>query len=447
MKWWLFPFLLLLTVVGLTLNPDSTTSICEVAKEIVQGEMNYYLGIQYGGTVGMFTSPYYWWQAGLAFGGWVDYYTYCASDNDTFKELLYDAMLHQAGSNYDYLPSNQSMTEGNDDEGVWGLTLLQAAERNFTDDDDHSWLTMAQKIYNQMSSRWDTTYCGGGLRWQIFTWNSGYTYKNSISNGCFFHIAARLYRYTEDERYLTKAEEIYTWMWDVGFMTDSDGMTIYDGADVSDNCTDLSIHKWSYIYGVFLGGCAYLYNATEDDTWKTRVEDILTAVQDYFYNGTYLTEKTCAPYKKCNNDQRSFLALLVRNLGLTATLVPEYYDTIRNDMLESSAVAAATSCSGGTDGITCGQNWGYGGWDGYYGLGEQMNALEVVMSMITVDHAPYTSSNGGSSASDPDAGNSSSSSTTNYNVLDIKTKDKAGAAILTAVVLGLTLSGGVWMLF
>lgn len=438
--------LLLLMVAAMKLEPESEESICEVSKNIVQGAMNYYLGNEYGGTVGMFSAPYYWWQAGEVFGGWIDYFHFCKPDNKTFEKILYDAMLHQAGSKFDYMPSNQSMTEGNDDQGVWGLTLLQAVERNFTDNKDNSWLSMAQSIYNQMLSRWDTTTCHGGLRWQIFTWNSGYNYKNSISNGCFFHIAARLYRYTDDERYLEQAEKIWDWMWGVGFMTDEDGeFIIYDGADDQTNCTDLTIHKWSYIYGVFLGGCAYLYNSTEDEIWKTRVEEILEA-SEYFYKDDVLQETTCEPWKMCNNDQRSFIALLVRNMGLTASLIPSLRDNIRNRMLRSSAIAAAQSCSGGEDGITCGQNWHENGWDGLYGLGEQMNALETVMTMITVDHEPYTADNGGSSKSVPDAGNHSTTSVNN-NLFDVETKDKAGAAILTAVVLGLTLSGGVWMLF
>lgn len=437
--------LLLLTTMALSIDIQLEESICDAAQAIVQGAMNYYLGLKHGGTVGMFSAPYYWWQAGEVFGGWIDYHQFCKPDNDTFKEILFDAMLHQAGSKFDYMPSNQSITEGNDDQGVWGLTLLQAAERNFTDSEDHSWLSMAQSIYNQMLSRWDTTTCHGGLRWQIFTWNSGYNYKNSISNGCFFHIAARLYRFTEDEMYLEQAEKIWDWMWGVGFMTDEKEFIIYDGADDQTNCTDLTVHKWSYIYGVFLGGCAYLYNATEDAIWKTRVEEILDASK-YFYNDSVLSESTCAPWGKCNNDQRSFLALLARNLGLTATLVPELYDHITNEMLAPSAKGAAASCSGGSDGITCGQNWNIGRWDGLFGLGEQMNALETVMSMITTKHPPYTSNNGGSSKSVPDAGNHTSTSV-NSKLIDVATKDRAGAAILTAIVLGLTLSGGVWMLF
>ncbi|OBA24144.1 mannan endo-1,6-alpha-mannosidase [Metschnikowia bicuspidata var. bicuspidata NRRL YB-4993] len=441
-------FLWLSSVLALSLDVNSDESVCAAAKEIVQGEMNYYEGITYGGTVGMFSAPYYWWHAGEVFGGWVDYWAYCASDNDTFTEILYDAMYAQKGDDYNYMPLNQSLTEGNDDQGVWGMAIMQAVERNFTNPTDHSWLYMIQAIFNSMNNRWDTTSCNGGLRWQIFTWNNGYTYKNSIANGCLFHIAARLYRYTGEDLYLEVAEKVYDWMWDVGYFVEEDGeLIIYDGAETTENCTDLTMYEWSYTYGIFMSGYAYLYNATGETKWKTAAQDVIDA-SSYFFNGSIMTETTCAYSDVCNTDQRSFRSLFSRCLGLTATLIPDTYDTIFTGWLVPSAQGAAESCSGGTDGITCGMNWAYGGWDGKYGLGEQMSALDCVMSMITVDHDPLTLLTGGSSEdSDVSAGNDTLSlSLYNTNLISISSGDKAGAAILTVVVLGSFLGGLVWML-
>lgn len=434
------------SALAVSLDTSSEDSICEAAWETIVGQFNYYEGLKYGGTVGMVSSPYYWWNAGEVFGGWVDYWAFCASDNDTFTEMLQDAMYHQAGSDYNYMPSNQSMTEGNDDQGVWAMAIMQAVERNFTNTGDHSWLYMSQAIFNVMKNRWDTTSCNGGLRWQIFTWNSGYNYKNSISNGCLFLLAARLYRFTGEDVYLEVAEKVWDWMWDVGFITETDGFVIYDGADDTENCTDLTSHKWSYTYGVFLSGCAYLYNASGNDTWLDGLQDILTA-SSYFFNNSIMTETTCSSSNSCNNDQRSFRSLFARSLGLTASLVTEYRDQILNDWLIPSAKGAAQSCSGGSDSITCGENWAYSGWDGVYGLGEQISAGETIMSLITANNAPLTPETGASDAdSSVDAGNLTTDST-NANTLNISTKDKAGAAVLTAVVLGSLLGGSVWMLF
>lgn len=435
--------------VSLTSMTD-TDAICAAVKPIIQGEWNYYLGFQYGGTVGMFSQPYYWWQAGECFGGMIDYFTQCDATNHTLELEIYNGMFAQAGAQWNYIPSNQSLVEGNDDQGVWGLTTMEAVERNFTNNADHSWLELTQAIYNTMNARWDMSTCGGGLRWQIFNWNSGYNYKNSIPNACLFNIAARLARYTKNDTYAQTAEKVWDWMNEVQFMTyssqDNGELIIYDGAMVDNNCTQLTTTKWSYTYGIFMAGAAYMYNYTGDEKWEQRAAEVLTA-GSFFLNGSsnVLTESSCAPYH-CNNDQRSFRALYARCLGVTSVLVPSLYDQIR-PILEASAQGAAASCSGGRDGVTCGMDWNVGGYDNLYGLGEQMSAAEVILALnAQLAPAPYTSTNGGSSKSDPNAGTTSSTDNVNTNVLTITTKDKAGAGVLTAVVLVIIVGGAVWMI-
>ncbi|KAK7687574.1 mannan endo-1 [Cerrena zonata] len=443
LKSWLLILLLLQQVASVELDIDDEDSICEAAKQVVNGELNYYEGTKKGGTIGMFSNPYYWWHAGEAFGGLVDYYTYCDSDNKTLEKLIYDGMYNQAGDHFDYIPSNQSMTEGNDDQGVWGMAVLEAVEKNFTDPKDHSWLEMTQAIYNTMNARWDTKHCNGGIRWQIFTWNSGYNYKNSIANGCLFNIAARLARYTDNKTYAKMAEKIWNWMEDVGFATYvKDELVVYDGAKISNNCSDVTKSRWSYTYGIFLSGCAYMYNYTNDHTWLDRVNEIIKS-SDYFFKDGYMYEHTCGGGSKCNNDQRSFRSLFARCLGLTSMLAPSTKDTI-DQWLQKSAQGAAKSCSGGSDGVTCGTDWSKGSWDNNFGLGEQMSALEAMMSLLV--KPPLTADTGGTSKSNVNAGTDTEDKK-NKNELKVSSKDKAGAGVLTAIVL-LSVSGGaIWMLF
>ncbi|CAH2351661.1 mannan endo-1,6-alpha-mannosidase Dfg5p [[Candida] railenensis] len=442
------PITLLLSTLVSAVDLDLTDndSICAAAKAIMDGELNYYEGTKYGGAVGMFSSPYYWWEAGEAFGGILNYYVNCDSSNTTLKELIYNAMYHQSGDDHDYMPSNQTFTEGNDDQGVWGLTSMLAVELNFTDPTEASWLSMTQAIYNEMLSRWDTTYCAGGMRWQIFTWNSGYTYKNTIANGCLFNIAARLGRYLDNDTYIETAEKVWDWMEDIGFISESDGeLVIYDGADISTNCTSLTTTKWSYTYGIMIQGCAFLYNQTGDSTWETRAQQIWTAGA-YFFNDTIMYETACQTNYKCNTDQRSFRSLFARSLASAALFVPSISSEIETNV-KASAAGAAQSCSGGSDGVTCGINWSYNGWDGWYGLGEQMSALEIILALFAFDGEmalPYTATNGGSSTSNTEAG-TDSTTTTNSNLITIGTKDKAGAGILTAVVLIAIVGGSIWM--
>ncbi|CAK7910052.1 mannan endo-1,6-alpha-mannosidase Dfg5p [[Candida] anglica] len=447
------------SVRAVSLDTSSKNSICDAAALIANGEWNYYEGLKYGGTIGMFTYPYYWWHAGEAFGGLIDFYTFCQPSNDTLYRLIYNGMYDQRGSANNYIPANQSMTEGNDDQGVWGLATMGAVERNFTDPSDVSWLELTQAIYNTMNARWDTSTCGGGLRWQIFTWNSGYDYKNSIANGCLFHIAARLARYTGNDSYAQTATKVWDWMEnDVQFIlqdTSSSGkeeLVIYDGAKIANNCGVITKTKWSYTYGIFMAGCAYMYNYTaengtdsESSVWLERTKDILVS-SNYFFNNSIMTEMSCAPGDHCNNDQRSFRSLFSRCLALTAVMAPSTYDDIQ-PLLEKSAVAAAQSCSGGSDGVTCGENWSVNGWDTKFGLGEQMSALEVIQGLLgstSAVAAPYTSTNGGSSKSNPDAGLDSSIQTNN-NVITVSQKDKAGAGVATAFLLAAILGGAIWM--
>jgi mannan endo-1,6-alpha-mannosidase len=70
---------------------------------------------------------------------------------------------------------------------------------------------------------------------------------------------------------------------------------------------------------------------------------------------------------RCNVDQRSFKAYLSRWLAATSILAPWTSEMI-TPLLRDSALAAAQSCSGGTDGVTCGLKWWVEGWDGDYGL-------------------------------------------------------------------------------
>lgn len=439
--------LLLTSVFAVDLDIDDKESICSAAALIADGLLDYYEGTKYGGTVGMFSNPYYWWEAGEAFGGLIDYWYFC--ENDTYEELIYDALLAQRGSKNDYIPSNQSTTEGNDDQGFWGITVMEAAERNFTnpDDDIPGWLALTQAVFNTMWARWDTDHCGGGLRWQIFTWNSGYSYKNTISTACMFNIAARLGRYTGNETYFDVAEEAYKWLIDISFVVESDdSMNVYDGAEITDNCSSVTHIEWTYNYALLMAGSAYIYNATESDEWLSRTEAFLQGAL-VFFNNSIMYERACQGSGTCDNDQRSFKSIFSRCLGQTSVLAPSTAETI-DPLIQTSAKAAARSCSGGTDGHTCGLNWFDSGWDGMYGLGEQMSALEVIQNLLVHDRpAPYTNDTGGTSEGDASAGTSSSTSAqlASDDTLNITGKDKAGSGIITAVVLAALIGGSVWM--
>ena len=150
--------------------------------------------------------------------------------------------------------------QGNDDQAFWAFAVMSAVELNFPDPPagKPSWLSLAQAVFNEQASRWDTTACGGGLRWQIFTWNNGYEYKNSISNGGFFQLAARLARYTGNQTYADWANKSYDWI--IGTPLFTSDYHVYDGADMSNNCSVAGQIQWTYNIGTFLMGAANMWN-------------------------------------------------------------------------------------------------------------------------------------------------------------------------------------------
>lgn len=142
----------------------------------------------------------------------------------------------------------------------WAFAAMSAAELKFADPPPQkpSWLSLAQAVFNLQASRWDTSTCGGGLRWQIFPLNSGYDYKNTISNGGFFQLASRLARYTNNGTYAEWADKMWDWWSSTPLL--SSNWEINDGSATGKNCTDASHLQWTYNYGVFLLGAANMYN-------------------------------------------------------------------------------------------------------------------------------------------------------------------------------------------
>ena len=381
-------------------------------------------------------------------GALVDYWYY--TGDDTYNAATKQGLLFQVGPNNDYMPPNQTMTEGNDDQGFWGMAVMSAAEYNFPNPpaDKPQWLALAQAVFNTQAARWDTEHCDGGLRWQIFTWNNGYDYKNSISQACFFNIASRLALYTGNQSYADWADKTWDWMVDKKLI-EKDTYYVVDGLHVQ-NCSSLEPYQWTYNAGGMLLGAAAMYNYTtgaEQETWRERLEGLLNGTKVFFKDGV-MTEVACEPVNHCNVDQQSFKAYLSRWMAAATKWAPWTYDNIK-PLMETSAVAAASQCTGGNNGRMCGLKWTDNGkWDGSTGVGQQMAAMEVVLAnMIQDTAAPVTNAGGGTSVGDPGAGGSDVGRTNpNEQLPPITAADRAGAAILTIVALLSLLAGVVFML-
>ncbi|KAJ5894951.1 Six-hairpin glycosidase [Penicillium taxi] len=430
------------TTWAVELDIESGDSLKKAAKAVATNMMTYYTGMNPGDNPGNLPDPYYWWEAGAMFNSLIDYWYF--TGDDTWNNITTQGLLWQAGPNAAFMPNNQTKTEGNDDQAFWGFAAMSAAERNFPNppSSQPQWLEMAQATFNTQAARWDTSTCGGGLRWQIFTWNNGYTYKNTISTGGFFNLAARLARYTGNNTYTEWAEKAWDWTYDVGFMTPE--YHFWDGASDLSNCTDMNKIEWTYNTGVFLLGAANMWNVTEDPKWKDRITKTLKAA-DIFFEKDVLLERACETVNTCMVDQRSFKGYLARWMAATTQVAPFTYDLIM-PKLKASASAAAKSCSGGEAGTTCGLKWTDQKWDSTKDFGQQMAALEVIQSnLITRVDPPVTSDNGGTSKGNPSAGGMPQQPKPHALSYAITTADRAGAGILTLMMI-VAIGGSVgWM--
>ncbi|PVH94068.1 glycoside hydrolase family 76 protein [Periconia macrospinosa] len=437
---------------ALDLDINSEDSIKKVASQVAAGMRKVYTGDKPGDVPGNLPDPYYWWECGAMFGALIDYWYY--TGDDQYNNITIQAMKHQIGEEIiAFMPQNQTKTLGNDDQAFWGMAAMSAAENKLPDmKDGPSWLALAQGVYNTQVERWSNT-CGGGLNWQIFKFNQGFTYKNTISNGCFFNIAARLYKYTGNVTYGVEAEK--HWDWEVKtklFEVKDGGYHFYDGADERDNCQKIEPIQWTYNIGVHLAGATAMWNAsiaannqTQKDRWAKEI-DLLIKGLDIFFPDGIMKEVACEDIGTCNTDQRSFKAYLSRWMGYAILTARELTFKDLWARIQKSAPAAAKNCVSATDTeANCDLKWNPSATkDGKTGVGENMSVLEIVQALL-VNKAPgpVTQQTGGTSKSDPSAGGGIMSPPVVLN--PVTTAGRAGAGILTALVLGATIGGAWWL--
>lgn len=263
-----------------------------------------------------------------------------------------------------------------------------------------------------------------------------------IANGCFFNLGARLARYTGNQSYADWAEKTWDWMVGVGYI-DKD-YNIYDGGHVEQNCTDINRAQFSYNNAIFLLGAAYMYNYTHgSDVWAARVNGLVNSTLRTFFRDNVAYEVACEEHMSCTTDMLSFKGYLHRWLATAAEVAPFIRDTVL-PVLRTSAEAAVSTCAGEENGRTCGFQWVKRQYDGSKGAGQQMNVLGAVSALLVeYSKPPLTNGTGGTSKGDPMAG--SRSDTLTQEVKPPTGGDKAGAAILTFVVLATTVGAFTWM--
>lgn len=214
---------------------------------------------------------------------------------------------------------------------------------------------------------------------------------------------------------------------------------VYDGASVKTNCTVLTPYQFTYNAGGMILGAAAMYNYTESQVWKDRLDNLVTGSKVFFTGpkDNIMTEVACESVGTCNVDEHSFKAYLSRWLANMIKWAPHTSNTIM-PYLRASSIAAAKQCVGGKNGRMCGLIWSNSSYDGTTGVGQQMAALEITMAnLIGNSSAPLTADRGGTSQGNPGGGGSDLGRNTpngpDYG--PINGGDRFGAAILTILVI------------
>lgn len=182
-------------------------------------------------------------------------------------------------------------------------------------------------------------------------------------------------------------------------------------------------------------------------TWRTRVDELTKAtLRDFFPNDTAF-EMPCEGRRgSCTADMLSFKGYVHRWLSVVSQVAPFTRDDIL-PVLRTSATAAVAQCTGGETGRKCGFYWSSGQFvdpstDRTSGAGEQMSVLAAVSSLLIEDaDPPATNKTGGISKGNPNAGSEGGPREHG----SITTGDRAGAGILTMILLGSALGMWGWM--
>ncbi|ETS78390.1 hypothetical protein PFICI_10452 [Pestalotiopsis fici W106-1] len=426
---------------AITVDINDAESVKAAAALVADDLLTFYHGDETGETPGIFDDEdYYWWSGSVLWGSLLD--LRARTGNMSYDDVIFQGLQWQTGTGYDYLPANWSASEGNDDQSFWAQAALLAAQTNFTEaaDAEAQWPILAQNVFTEQSFTErrvsdDNTACDGALRWQIFTFNSGYDYVNSIANGLYFSTGAQLAWLNDNKTASDEAIKTYDLLTDIGLVTDD--FDVYDGVQVT-GCDSVNKVQFSYAAATLLQGAAYTYNYTGDETWKNRIDGYLDNILETFFQDGVAIEPACESSESCNTDMYFFKGILHRSLAWTMKMAPYTADTIL-PVLKTSAAAAVSTCTGGDNGRMCGFTWSNGTFD-ISNAGAQSSVLGALVSVLEFTNVASTGSSASGSGSSGSGSSSTGSSSSNTTNTDDKSMGTNFGISFSAIVGGLTIA-------
>jgi predicted alpha-1,6-mannanase (GH76 family) len=257
------------------------------------------------GTWGTF--EWRWWNSANALNNTVDF-TLLSGDRSQLP-LIQSAFANRRDE--DYVARNFT-----DDEGWWALAWIDAYDLMAKSGSPFSsrYLERAQFIFSDMSKYWDPV-CGGGIWWR----KAPKSYKNAVANELFLAVAAKLYRRTHGDIYLTWATRETDWF--VGRSTLYErGKLIPDGLDsVTCSVTGRASNVWTYNQGVIMGAMIELGNL---DTAK-EIADAVLRSSVLVRNGILTEIGEFNDGWDVNGNRQQYKGIFMRNLGTLYRALPK----------------------------------------------------------------------------------------------------------------------------
>ncbi|KAF5019347.1 hypothetical protein F66182_8656 [Fusarium sp. NRRL 66182] len=316
----------------------------KASKSLASSLISFYHGNESGQTPGLLpevtiddneageASGYYWLQSGAFMSAYIDYWH--LTGDDTYNDLVAQGIQWQVGENHDFMPANRTATIANDEQSIWALGALTAAEYDFpaSSGEQPRWLDLAIAVWETQRERWDLEVengsCDGGLRWGIVPTFDGYDYISGFSNSLFFNLGARLARFTGNETFAGYAENTWDWL-EANELLDTASWVVYDGRYANMNCTENSKALMSASPASLIMGAAFMYNLTDGAReWKDRTEQLTAAtVKLFFPKNKGFVEVACIQ-DYCGRDQLTYKAFAHRWLAVTTQVAPFTSDLI-----------------------------------------------------------------------------------------------------------------------
>lgn len=299
-------------------EPMPLVSYSEQASYGVQALQQWYTQ-----ATGLYAAPSGWWNAANEITVLANYSRaanstqYLSAISNTFKNA------NQANGTTNFINSYD------DDEGWWALAWIDAYDLT----GNQAYLTMAETIFSNIATEWDTTTCGGGVWWEKPS-----NYKNAIANELFLSVAASLANRTTGSTsasYLAWAQKEWVWFKASGMINSknliNDGLTSTNpGA-----CTNNRQNTWSYNQGVILGGLVELHKADKDPALLPQAAAIAdAAIANLTVNGILVDASVSG------NDAPQFKGVFTRNLMALYRAAPNpayktFVDANANSIWES----------------------------------------------------------------------------------------------------------------